>query len=102
MLAQELPESFRLLARLQAIELSDNRWEYDMAHLIQVLETAGVRRNSPRSLAARLTLLAGFLMVIVVAAVVWRWQASTAGPVALGEGAPGRQRGREPIQANRN
>ena len=74
---QELPASLHLLARLQAIELSDNRWEYDMAHLMQVLEAAGVQRSSPRRLAAWFAPLAGILTVMVVAAVVWHFQGST-------------------------
>ena len=75
---EELPASLRALARLQAIELSDSRWEYDMALLVRVLETAGVRRGGPRRLAAWLAPLAGFLVVIVLAAVVWHFQGSTA------------------------
>jgi hypothetical protein len=75
---EELPASLRRLARLQAIELSDSRWEYDMAHLVRVLETAGVRRSSVRRLAAWIAPLAGFSLVIVLAAVVWHLQGSTA------------------------
>ncbi len=35
---QELPEPLRPLCRLQACELSDNRWEFDVRRLADVLE----------------------------------------------------------------
>ena len=43
----DLPGPLHRLARLQALELSENRWDYDMARLIAVLEAAGVRRTAP-------------------------------------------------------
>jgi hypothetical protein len=36
--AEELPESLAPLARRHAIELSDERWDYDVGRLIEVLE----------------------------------------------------------------
>ena len=38
----DLPEDLQRLARLQAIELSENRWDYDMQRLAAVLAQAGV------------------------------------------------------------
>ena len=35
---QELPESLRPLCRLQACEISDNRWEFDVRRLADVIE----------------------------------------------------------------
>ena len=35
---QELPEPLRPLCRLQACEISDNRWEFDVRRLADVLE----------------------------------------------------------------
>ena len=72
-----LPEPLKGLARLQAIELSDSRWGYDIKRLAQVLETAGiqtrVRPRVPRWFAP----IAGVVVVFAIAAVVWFWQTST-------------------------
>lgn len=72
----QLPEQLRELARLHAIELSDSRWKYDIKRLAQVLDTAGIhtriRTRVPRWFAP----LAGAVMVLVIAAVVWCWQTS--------------------------
>ena len=38
----DLPESMERLARLQAVELSESRWDFDMQHLVSVLHGAGV------------------------------------------------------------
>jgi hypothetical protein len=38
----QLPPSLRRLARLQAIELSETRWDFDMARLVEALRAAGV------------------------------------------------------------
>lgn len=42
----ELPESIRSLARLQAIELSERRWDYDMRELMSILENMGIQAKS--------------------------------------------------------
>jgi len=74
----ELPEPLRGLARLQAIELSDSRWGYDIKRLAQVLDTAGiqgiVRTRLPRWFAP----LSGAVVVLAIAAITWCWQNSTA------------------------
>jgi hypothetical protein len=36
--AEELPENLKPLARVQAIELSDSRWDYDVERLTQAIE----------------------------------------------------------------
>ena len=41
--AQELPESLQPLTRLQAIELSEGRWSYDLDRLARVLGQAGIK-----------------------------------------------------------
>ena len=40
--ADELPKSLQRLARLQAVELSETRWDYDMSRLVDALRAAGV------------------------------------------------------------
>ena len=40
--ADELPASLQRLARLQAVELSESRWDYDVSRLAAVLRDAGV------------------------------------------------------------
>src|SRR4051794_8234863 len=42
--SNELPESIRRLARLNAIEISDKRWQADLARLAEVIETIGAPR----------------------------------------------------------
>ena len=39
----DLPDDLKRLAKRQATEISDNRWEYDTGQLVKVLEKAGVR-----------------------------------------------------------
>ena len=46
--AEELPEPLRSLARRQAHELSDSRWDFDVQHLIETLERAGIKA-APKS-----------------------------------------------------
>ena len=41
--AQDLPPTLQALTRLQAIEPSDSRWEYDMARLVHALQRGGHR-----------------------------------------------------------
>ncbi len=42
---EQLPDSLKALARRQAHEFSDSRWDYDMQQLIATLEKAGIRRR---------------------------------------------------------
>ena len=48
--AAELPETLSLLARRQAIELSDRRWDYDVGVLLRQIATAGLRADADMSL----------------------------------------------------
>jgi len=41
--AEQLPEPLQSLARRQAHELSDSRWDFDVQHLIETLERAGIK-----------------------------------------------------------
>jgi TIR domain len=56
--AEDLPETLQPLARRHAIELSDERWDYDVGRLIEVLDRTignGARPKPPRKpLGARL------------------------------------------------
>ena len=76
---RELPQPLRQLARLQAIEVSDSRWEYDIERLVRVLEAAGIHQaEAGARLPAWFAPLAGAVVVVAIAAFVWCWQASTA------------------------
>jgi hypothetical protein len=61
----ELPSELKPLARRQAVELSDERWDYDLAQLAKAAGGA-TRKPSRRKL-----LLAGAALLILVAAIVW-------------------------------
>jgi hypothetical protein len=41
---EELPTAIRALARRQAHELSDQRWDYDVGELVKIIRKAGVKR----------------------------------------------------------
>jgi hypothetical protein len=60
--ADDLPDPLDPLVRLQAVELSDGRWDYDVGRLVAVLERAlhesGGSRGPVRRTAARLRRLA--------------------------------------------
>ena len=43
--AEEIPADLEGLARRQAQELSDQRWDYDVGHLIETLEKLGIKRH---------------------------------------------------------
>ncbi|MBX9632914.1 MAG: toll/interleukin-1 receptor domain-containing protein [Burkholderiales bacterium] len=67
--ADELPESLRPLARIQAHELSDSRWDYDVRQLVGLLEQGrgwqtALRKHRRIELAAAVVvaLIAGFLV----------------------------------------
>lgn len=67
--AASLPDSMQALAAQQAIEISDVRWDHDVARLVAVLDTLPELRRSPwrrwrpRSLALRYALPALVLML---------------------------------------
>lgn len=46
--AGELPESLQPLTRIQAHELSDSRWDYDVRRLIEILDSRSGWRGSVR------------------------------------------------------
>jgi hypothetical protein len=50
---QDLPEPLRPLGRIQAIELSDTRWDYDVGLLVQSLRRAEGERATAANPAAR-------------------------------------------------
>lgn len=50
--AEELPESIQKLARINALELSDSRWDYDVQRLIQRLETVLEEASPEEAVAA--------------------------------------------------
>lgn len=74
----ELPESLRKLARLQAIELSEDRWDFDVTRLARVLEQAGVARHAVGHLPSWAKALIGVSLLAVVGMAAWCWSGSTA------------------------
>ncbi|MCU7803304.1 MAG: toll/interleukin-1 receptor domain-containing protein [Candidatus Thiodiazotropha sp. (ex Lucinoma borealis)] len=75
----ELPESLHRLARLQAIELSEDRWDFDISRLVRVLERAGVEHQGLNALPAWVVALIGVSMLTAVGMTAWYWWDSTAG-----------------------
>jgi hypothetical protein len=69
--ASELPESLRPLARIQAHELSDSRWQYDVVRLVDLLEQVAGSPNVARR--KRLALVLAALAVLAVAAGLLVW-----------------------------
>jgi hypothetical protein len=47
--AEELPEALRSLARRQAINLTDQRWDRDVQELVQLLSAGGQATTPPRA-----------------------------------------------------
>ena len=76
--ARELPEDLRPLAERNAIELSDSRWDHDMARLSNALTQApGVnmlQAATPPRVGSKksLWLVAGVVALAVVAFAVWK------------------------------
>jgi hypothetical protein len=55
---EELPEAIRALARRQAHELSDHRWDYDVGELVRIIRKEPVRRSESSKGAWRMALSA--------------------------------------------
>ena len=76
--AQDLPEDLRALAQRNAIELSDSRWEHDIARLSNALTQApGVNRlpaAAPAHAGSKksLWLVAGAVALALVAFAIWK------------------------------
>lgn len=66
----ELPESLRPLARIQACELSDSRWDYDVGKLIELLADERGWRAALRK-HRRLALVAVATLLVVAGMFVW-------------------------------
>jgi len=67
--ADDLPEGLRALARRQAIEISDGRWDYDVAQLIESLDRMLGRAETKRPKRWRLAAgLAGLAVAVGVGA----------------------------------
>ena len=85
----ELPEEIRPLARRQAVELSDNRWESDLAEFERALDKrlgepagAAVETKSPARFRMRSGLIvAGLVAVVAMLVGVWiTFSSKKAGP----------------------
>jgi len=70
---EELPAVLRGLARLQAIELSERRWDHDVERLVKALKGAGVA--SPRRLALPTwaVYVIGLLLAALLGMAIWCW-----------------------------
>ena len=71
--ADALPEPLHSLARLQAIALSEDRWDYDVMRLIKVLEGAGVVRGTVGALPVWAKALITALLIAIVILAAWCW-----------------------------
>ena len=69
--AQDLPPTLQALTRLQAIELSDSRWEYDMARLAHALQRAGIGNMATTRVPRWFAPLIGVMAVLVIAITAW-------------------------------
>jgi hypothetical protein len=68
----QLPATLGKLARLQAVELSESRWSYDLQQLIKVLARAGIVPDKPQR--QRVKIAAAFAAAVAVLAGFWIWQ----------------------------
>jgi hypothetical protein len=71
---EKLPSAIEGLARRQAHELTDNRWEYDVGRLVSSIESMGVRRRTKQRRPVRVqwkraAVLTGALATTAAAAV---------------------------------
>jgi hypothetical protein len=60
----ELPPEIALLARRQALELSDTRWDYDFERLVRTLSREGLARGGRRRLILGLAVAAALAMAV--------------------------------------
>ncbi|MCB1922422.1 MAG: toll/interleukin-1 receptor domain-containing protein [Gammaproteobacteria bacterium] len=67
----ELPVSIRQLARLQAVELSESRWDYDMSRLATVLGQAGIVAGGASHRPYRWLAVLAVCAAMVVAGLLW-------------------------------
>lgn len=72
-----LPEPLQELSRLQAIELSDSRWGYDIKRLALVLEEAGINPRIRAQVPRWFFPLAAVVLMFAAAALFWCWQTSS-------------------------
>ena len=72
--ADRLPESLQRLARLQAVELSESRWDYDMTQLAEVLRGAGIGPQTVTRLPRWFVPVIAVMALAVVAAAVYCWR----------------------------
>ena len=71
--AQVLPEPLKPLARLQAIALSEERWDYDVMRLVKVLEGAGIPRGAVRVLPPWAKAAIAGLLTVMLGMAAWFW-----------------------------
>ena len=72
----DLPEDLRALARRNALELTDNRWNYDVSRLVVTVRQAlGVSEPTPEPPGPQWRWLAAAISALVVAGyMVWQWR----------------------------
>ena len=80
--AEALPPELKPLARRNAVELTDKRWDYDVAQLVATLRRVlGLEPRIPRTWRGPAVALAG-LLVAVAGYLVWQGQKPAALPAA--------------------
>ena len=70
--AEQLPEEIRMLARRQASEISDARWDYDVSQIIKALERVQGRWSRRRTRAAAATLGMSSLLALAWYQLYWQ------------------------------
>ena len=71
--ADELPASMQRLARLQAVELSETRWDYDVSRLAAALRDAGVNPPASGALPRWVVPLLLAILAALIAVAVFCW-----------------------------
>jgi hypothetical protein len=80
----DLPVSIQKLARLQAVELSESRWDYDMARLVTVLGATGIGQRFYQRLSRNWRFMSLVVLLAVIAVPLYFWRAASAVDVYRG------------------
>jgi len=72
----ELPEDLEELARRQAMEISDGRWNYDVSQLIRVIEQRRRGTSSGRKRLYQAAAAVGLVVLVASLVIFLRWRAA--------------------------
>jgi hypothetical protein len=83
--AEELPEDLKPLARYQAVELSDSRWDYDVSQLLLTLDKVLNRAPKRSQSVVPMAIAAVAVIALVVAGTFWMLRRQPDTPVRATE-----------------